>query len=214
MDTDDLIKSLTSDVPAVAPGAMHRRMCLFLAGGAAASLLALLLWLGLRPDLGDALTTSPFWIKFLFTAVIGAAGVTLALRLARPGGTVGPRGWMLVFAPVLVVALAGAVQVLASAPSDQLALLMGRSWRDCPVRVVTLSVPLLVAAMLAMRRFAPTRPARAGLAAGLASGGLAATIYGFYCQETSIAFLAIWYVLGMVLVGGLGALAGARLLRW
>ena len=65
-----------------------------------------------------------------------------------------------------------------------------------------------------MRRFAPTRPTAAGLAVGLAGGGLGATVYGLHCQESTAAFLATWYVLGMAAVGAIGALLGRRLLRW
>jgi hypothetical protein len=65
-----------------------------------------------------------------------------------------------------------------------------------------------------MRRFAPTRPTLAGAAAGLLSGGLAATVYGLHCQETAIPFVAIFYTLGIVLSTAAGAIIGSRVLRW
>ena len=61
---------------------------------------------------------------------------------------------------------------------------MGHSAGLCPCLILALAVPLLVGAMLGLRGFAPTRPTLAGLAAGLAAGGLAAFVYAFSCNET------------------------------
>ncbi|MDG2520936.1 NrsF family protein [Caulobacter segnis] len=68
--------------------------------------------------------------------------------------------------------------------------------------------------LLAMRAFAPSRPAVAGLAAGVFSGALAATVYGLSCAESTATFVATWYTLGMAMSGALGALAGRWVLRW
>jgi hypothetical protein len=38
--------------------------------------------------------------------------------------------------------------------------------------------------------------------------------YALTCPEDGAAFLATWYGLGILAVGGLGALLGPRLLRW
>ena len=70
------------------------------------------------------------------------------------------------------------------------------------------------AAFWALRGLAPTRPRAAGLAAGLLAGAVGATGYALSCSELSMAFVAIWYTLGIALAGGLGALLGPRLLRW
>jgi len=61
---------------------------------------------------------------------------------------------------------------------------------------------------------APTRPRLAGAAAGLMAGGIGATVYGLYCQETAAAFTAVWYTFGMLIWAAAGALIGGRLLRW
>ncbi len=61
---------------------------------------------------------------------------------------------------------------------------------------------------------APTRPALAGAAAGLAAGALGAFIYAFHCDESAAAFVALWYTFGIVSVGAIGAVAGRVLLRW
>ena len=84
----------------------------------------------------------------------------------------------------------------------------------CPWRILAVGLPLLAGAVWALRGLAPTRLVMAGLVAGGCAGGLGAAIYGFACDETSAVFLAIWYTLGIVLVAGVGALSGSRLLRW
>jgi hypothetical protein len=52
------------------------------------------------------------------------------------------------------------------------------------------------------------------MAAGLFAGATGAWIYSFSCNERSLVFVAIWYTLGIMLSGLLGALAGPRVLRW
>jgi hypothetical protein len=38
--------------------------------------------------------------------------------------------------------------------------------------------------------------------------------YCFHCPEMSVAFWAVWYMLGMTLATLIGALLGPRFLRW
>jgi hypothetical protein len=71
-----------------------------------------------------------------------------------------------------------------------------------------------VASLWALRGLAPTRPRAAGLAAGLLAGAIGAFAYALACHEVSVAFVALWYSLGIALSGALGALLGPRLLRW
>jgi hypothetical protein len=75
-------------------------------------------------------------------------------------------------------------------------------------------VPLLAALLWMLRGMAPTRPAMAGASAGLMAGAIAGLVYSLHCPETAYAFLAVWYVAGMALMTGVGALLGSRLLRW
>ncbi|MCG2664970.1 NrsF family protein, partial [Brevundimonas sp.] len=64
-------------------------------------------------------------------------------------------------------------------------------------------------------RLAPTRPRTAGLALGLATGGIAATAYGLlHCGEATAAFVATWYTLGVAAAGLIGAAVGRFALRW
>ncbi|WP_413771553.1 NrsF family protein [Stutzerimonas stutzeri] len=38
--------------------------------------------------------------------------------------------------------------------------------------------------------------------------------YSLHCPEMSVAFWAVWYVLGMLIPTAVGATLGPRLLRW
>jgi hypothetical protein len=94
------------------------------------------------------------------------------------------------------------------------AMWLGGSWKSCSSLIFLLSIPLFAGILRSFSRFAPTRLAAAGAAAGLAAGATAATIYSFHCPEVSAAFVLSWYSLGIGLPAVLGAFAGPRLLRW
>ena len=46
------------------------------------------------------------------------------------------------------------------------------------------------------------------------AGAMSGLVYSLHCPETAYAFLAVWYVAGMAVMAGVGALLGSRLLRW
>ncbi len=71
--------------------------------------------------------------------------------------------------------------------------------------------PMLYSTML---RFAPTRTALTGAAAGLLAGGASATICGLHCDENTASFVAVWYSLGIAFTVITGAIVGSRALRW
>ena len=75
-------------------------------------------------------------------------------------------------------------------------------------------VPLLAGALIGLRHGAPSRPAVAGAIAGMVSAGLAATLYASHCTDDSPLFVATWYTLATALVTAVGALMGARVLKY
>ncbi len=213
MKTEDLIALMGKDAAPVPRASLPVRLIVFGLVVLVLALAVMLAWLGIRPDLGAALQTSAYWMKTIYTAGLALAGFALVERLSRPGGA-GRLGVILLGACVTAIAALAIVQLSSTPAANVSAELLGSTWDRCPWRILTLSLPGLVAVLWAMRRFAPTRPALAGAAAGLFVGGLSATVYGLYCQETAAPFVAIWYSLGIGLSGLLGALAGSRALRW
>jgi hypothetical protein len=211
--TDELIDELASDSRPVGRFELERRAMLAAGVGLMLALAAMALWLGLRPDLAQAVGAPAFWIKLGFTALVAMAALALCCRLVRPGCSARLLA-LAAAAPFVAVIVAGVVELaLAPAPARP-GLWLGDSWSVCPIRIVVLAAPVLVAVLWTFRRFAPTRLRLAGFAAGLVAGGLGAFAYAFNCTETATAFLATWYVLGILAVAAIGALLGPRVLAW
>ncbi|HEV7385386.1 MAG TPA: DUF1109 domain-containing protein [Phenylobacterium sp.] len=213
MKTDELIQNLSGDLAAVPPGAVARRIALGVGAGAAVSVALMLAWLGLRPDLAQAVSTPMFWMKFGYSALTGLLLALVLSRLAKPAARPGALV-ALAAAPFAVVAIMALVRFNQSVPETRHHLLMGHTSSLCPWRILVIGAPVLAGAVWSVRGLAPTRLLLAGLVAGGCAGGLGAAVYAFACTETSAPFLAIWYTLGMALAAGLGAVAGSRLLRW
>ena len=212
MKTDDLIAMMANDAKPAARFSIPRRLALVGAATALVALAIIVPWLGLR-DMGAAMADSAYWMKTAYTAALALGGFLVAERLARPG-VKSRRGAFVAIAGIAVLGAIAIVQ-LASLPSAEIsAALLGSTWDKCPWRIGLLAIPGLIAVLLVMRKFAPTRPALAGAGAGLFVGGVAATVYGLHCGETSAAFTLIWYTAGIAISTAAGALAGWRILRW
>ncbi|MDB5776317.1 MAG: putative transrane protein [Herbaspirillum sp.] len=213
MKTDDLIDMLATGPVAVAPHATRRRYAGALACGAFGAMLLMLLFLGIRPDLAHAATLPLFRFKVAFVLSLTLLGLPIGTRLARPGATPGPWAWLLA-APLLILWIVAAITLADAAPDQRLPLLLGQTWKVCPFLIAMLSLPIFIALIRAIKGLAPTRLRHAGAAAGLLSGSLAALIYCLHCPEVQAPFIAVWYLLGMLIPTAAGALLGPRLLRW
>jgi hypothetical protein len=176
------------------------------------SMTAMLLWLGPRPELGDAVRSTPFWIKAGYTFLIGTAGLFAIERLGRPAATAGT-SVAVVSATLAILAIAAAIEIAVAPSAARNALWWGNSYSACPLNILALSLPLLVAALVALKQLAPTRFTSAGAAAGLMAGGYGACIYSLHCTEYGLPFLATWYTLGVLLVVALGMLL-SDFLHW
>ncbi len=212
MKTDDLIAMLASDAGAVAPRVWRARYALALGAGLIGAVLLMVMMLGVRPDIVDAVRLPMFWVKLVFPAMLAAGALLAVVRLSRPGVDIGRAG-SVVAAPVLAIWVL-AVLALLGAPENRAILIWGESWVDCLVNIPMLSVPAFVAVFWVMKTLAPVRPALAGAAAGLLAGALSAIIYALHCPELAAPFIGIWYLIGMLIPAALGALIGPRLLHW
>lgn len=211
MKTDVLIDMLARGAGA-APRALAVRR---LAPAAAAGLLiSALLAVVLMEALPGAMFATPApWIKLGYTGTLALAAGWLAMRASLPVVRIeAPRRALV--GVLLAMAAVGAASVIESGSGQGLDALMGHSWLQCPWNVLALSLPALGLSLWAIRGLAPTRPVTAGFAAGLFAGGLGAFGYSLSCPEASAAFVAVWYTLGIVLTGLVGAALGPRVLRW
>lgn len=213
MKTDQLIELLSSNVGTAEQGAVERRVALAMGAGAVGALALMLVFFGLNRALSSYVLLPAFWIKIAFAASLLTGGLVLLIRLARPGTTVGASKW-LPAAPVLLLWLLACVTLALAEPSDRVHLILGNSARSCPLNIALLSSPAFIASLWALKHLAPTRLRLAGGVVGLTAGALGALVYGLHCPELASPFLAVWYVLGILIPTLLGAAIGPRVLRW
>ena len=212
MRTDNLIRALTAD-NATRTASVERWLSAALLPALAVSAILFALLLGPRADIALVATNFGFLFKFVFTLTLAATATVLVCRLVRPGCEAKLPLLALAAAPILL-GLVAAGEFASTEPATRTMKLVGTTWTSCLTFIPLLSAPILIAALVALRHGAPTRPALTGAVAGLVAGGLGATIYAAYCIEDSAFFLATWYSLAIAIVTVAGALAGSRVLRW
>lgn len=213
MKTDALIAMLARGPMASGGARPVPRLALAASAGLLIAAVAMVAALGLRSDLAAAAMLPMFWLKLALPLVVVAAALAAASRLARPGDTAIGAG-VVITAAVLVVWALAARDLSVVPAGERIAAVVGQSAGSCVASIAALSLPLMVALVLALRGLAPTRPALAGAAAGALAGGGAACVYALHCTEMAVPFLATWYVLGMAIPAAAGAWLGPRLLRW
>lgn len=211
MKTDDLIAILARGAGPAPRRLPARRVApVAMVGFLVSAALVLALHEPLPPE---AIGEPALWIKVVYAGALALAAGWLTARRALPvARLVGPT--TAVLAVVLLMA-AFALGVWLQVPSgERLPMLFGLSWRSCPWSLLALSLPTLAGALWVVRGLAPTRLRQAGFAAGLLAGSVAALAYATACPESSAVFIAVWYSLGILLSGALGAFLGPRVLRW
>lgn len=213
MKTDQLVLALAGDLAPVNPRRVSQRFFGLLAAAAALSFLAMLVALGPRADWRGAMQLPMFWMKLAFPASIAVAALVVLRRLCYPGLRPG-RAWVALLVPVAIVWAMALVRLVQAPAGDRMPMVMGAAGWLCPVAITVLSVPAFVLALRAARGLAPTRLRLAGAAAGLFAGSAAAFAYALACPEMQAPYLAVWYVLGMLVPAAVGAVAGERVLRW
>lgn len=212
MDTDQLIRSLAADNAHRARPVGFALMLALLAA-APVSLLMFFAELGVRPDVMAAMRNPFFDLKFAVTLALAIAAIAVSLHLSRPEASLRGFGWLLL-APVGILAAALSGEMMMPQRVPMMTRLVGKNSSVCVVAIPLLSLPLLAGALVGLRHGAPSRPMVAGALAGLLSAGLGATLYASHCSDDSPLFVATWYTIATALVTALGALAGAKLLRY
>jgi hypothetical protein len=212
METEQLIRTLAADNP-------HRArpvgfvLALALLAAAPVSLVSFFMVLGFRPDVMTAMHNPFFDLKFVVTLALAISAIIVGLHLSRPEASFKGWGWLLLIpAGIIVVGIASEMMMPQRLP--MMTRLIGHNSRVCMTAIPLLSLPLLAGALIGLRHGAPARPALAGALAGLISAGLAATLYASHCTDDSPLFVATWYSIGTAVVTALGALIGARVLRF
>jgi hypothetical protein len=212
MKTDDLIRTLAADPPARGLS-IPTMLALAALGGLAVSIGIYLAAIGPREDIAAAARTLRFLLKPAETLLLATLAALALLRLVQPGAP-WRRATLLIAVVPAVAAIAVVAELIAVPRAQWSERLIGDNISRCLTLIPLLALAPLAAFILALRQSAPTNPSLAGAAAGLLAGGLAATLYATHCTDDSPLFVAAWYSIAIAGVAALGALIGARWLRW
>jgi hypothetical protein len=212
METEQLIRTLAADnAHRTRPVSFVLTMALLSA--APISVAMFFAGLGVRPDVMTAMHNPFFDMKFVVTLAMAISAVAVSLHLSRPEASLRRWGWLLLI-PAAILALEIGSEMMMPQRLPMMTRLIGSNSRVCMAAITLMSLPLLAAALIGLRRGAPTRPAVAGAIAGMLSAGLAATLYASHCTDDSPLFVATWYTIATALVATIGALAGSKMLRF
>ena len=212
MKTSELIDSLVVDLT---PRGLSLTSRFWLALGAGTLVSAVLFTIGVGPraDFAAAMHTLRFDLKFVDTLALALPTALLCVRLIRPDARAGTLALFLA-APFLFLGVAVAAELFLVPSAIWGTKLIGINSLHCLTLVPLLSIAPLFALIYAMRSGAPQHPTLSGALAGAAAAGIAATLYATNCPDDSPLFVATWYPLATLIVVGVGAVAGHRLLRW
>jgi hypothetical protein len=212
METGDLIKLLAADAP--------RQSASFGRAWAAAVVLAVLVAAAIffgfihpRPDIAAAAGTMRFLFKFVVAGLLAVTAFAALVALSRPEATGRGRLAPLAAAPLLLLA-AVALELAVIPSGDWGTRLVGTNSAYCLSFIPAMGVGPLALFILALRNAAPSRPMLAGAVAGLAAGGIAATLYAAHCTDDSPLFVATWYTLAIAILTIAGVFAGRAFARW
>lgn len=211
MKTETLVDLLAREAGPAPRALVPRRLLPATIGGLMVSTAAAVAWLGVIP-LSMFATVVP-WMKIAYAGALALAAGQLTARLSRPAAPYRQAQYAALLVMGLMAAI-GALWLWSMPPDARDEAVLGASWSSCSWRVLVLSLPALGGALWAVRGLAPTRLRAAGFAAGLLAGALGAIGYSLACPEASPAFVALWYTIGIVLTGAVGAALGPRVLRW
>lgn len=210
--TENLINGLAEGLVPLRAGQLDRRFALAVVGGAVIVLALVIGVVGLRSDLSSATADGDFWAKLIYTGAIAIVALAGARRLARPEVSgINPAYFAV---PVGMLALLAVAEFSSASPDQRNALIFGISWRECPVYIAALALPLLAILLRLFGGFAPQRPRLTGGVIGIAAGATTAMLYSLHCPETAMTFLLLWYTAGIAIIAVIGAVMGPRLLRW
>ncbi len=213
MRTDDLIDLLTTDTLPVDRHVAAKKLASGLSIAIPVSLAMMAVVLHPNPALAEYLKQPMFWVKFATPLLMALFAMQLVMRSGKPGQRTGSF-WSVLGVCILFLWALGLFVLVGAPAEDARSLMLSRTWRVCAENIAVLSLPVFLAAIWVLRGMAPTRLRLAGAGAGALGGSCGAAVYAIHCPELAAPFIAIWYVLGMVLPVVAGAVLGPRLLRW
>lgn len=211
MKTDDLILVLSADAGSRSRP-VGRALALAIGAGGLAAIILFATTMGARLDISSALATWRFDLKLALLAGAFVAAVVDCLRVSSPTADGKPNRLVLVVVALLAAAVG--LEIGVTPQAEWWPQLVGTNALLCLSAIPMLAVVPLLTILHAMRSGAPRLPARAGQAAGTLAASAAALLYATHCFDDSPLFVATWYTLAIALVSLVGAVVGARVLKW
>lgn len=213
MKTDDLITLLARQPDALPKAHPARDTALAVFAGLGTAFLLMALVLGLRPDLAEAVASPLFWQKIGALALLAVVAGVAAYRSGLPGRALRSTERLRWAAPAWL-AVATMVTVVSAPAGERLGLFHSPTILVCLTMVPLLSVLPAAAMVWALRRAAPTEPARAARAVGWIAGAIGAFAYAFHCQADQPGYVLVWYGLAVIATVALTQATAMRWLRW
>lgn len=208
MKTDDLISMLADDAT---PEPINF-FPLFLVG-TTCSMLIMLMAIGVREDFWHYIQQPMVMLKHILPWFIIIALLPFVRASLRPEYThrLAPK-----LLPYIIIAFSALLFGLFNTDKSGwgMAVIGKTSPYACIGYILLLSIPLFWGVFFTLSKGAPSFPTRAGIAAGLVSGAVAASIYAFSCDQDHPLFFAIWYSAAILISGIIGAFIGHFRLRW
>jgi hypothetical protein len=211
--TDELIQHLAADVRPVRP---LRPIAVRVAGWlvlAGASLVMVMLMMGVRRELRDALDRADFAFEALLLVVTAISAAAGALIISVPGAARSPlvRWIPLTVGVVSVLWAAGELAFAAAtgAPTGRLTF----AWHCVYKTTSVAAVPGVVLFMM-VRRAAPMHAMWAGLLAVLATTAVGVLGANIICPNDRPLHMLLWHATPLILFTAAGAGLGAWLLKW
>lgn len=212
MKTEHLVRALAAD-SGIRAHSVEARLAIAMLPAMTLAIAMFMFGLGPRPEFFATIADPRVILKFVVTLTLAATAMVFACRLARPACSTRLSAFALATAPVIL--MLAVMFELATTPMASWKLkFLGTDLIVCLVSIPLLALPMLAAALIALRHGAPTRPALAGAVAGLLAGGLGAALYAVHCPNDSPLYGASWYTLAIAIVVIGGSLVGRRVLRW
>ncbi len=183
-----------------------------IAGVTIAAIMVVVFGIGLRADLA-ALDPNPmFLLRAGLLLLLGGGCGWAVLNMASPA--VGKQGQSWVMAMAAAALLPMAALIVALTGHSDIAVANARYGLECMAYSGLAGLATAIPMVLWLRRGAPTSLARAGWLTGVASGGLGAFAYGFYCPFNDVVYIGLWYSLSVAICAIAGRLVVPRLIRW
>jgi hypothetical protein len=209
-DIEQLVKQLSSEATPIRPVPSPWMLSLKWSTMTFTYLLVILAISGVRPDLTQALQ-DPWFVAELVLLILtllasNLGGALLAfpdLHQQRP----------LAYTPVALFAVFSILLAFAWHADTPPAPFPVHSF-ECTLDITYLSLLPAALAFFVLRRYASTHPHWTGSIALLSSFSVGALWLRLYEVNDSILHVVQWHYLPMIVVGFLGWMLGARLLKW